>query len=71
MDRTRRHSARDAVRLDATLEAEHTDGTVTKHEIEIGPKAYASQHLKVRPGQVDLSADDLARFERERAHLAL
>ena len=52
------------------LEAHHLDGTATRHELEIGPKAYASQHLKVRPGQVDLSADDLARFERERAHLS-
>ena len=52
------------------LEAHHRDGTVTRHELKIGPKVYASQHLKVKPGQVDLSADDLARFERERAHLA-
>jgi len=52
------------------VEAHHRDGTVTRHEREIGPKAYASQHLKVKPGQVDLSADDLARFERERAHLS-
>jgi len=52
------------------LEAHHTDGTVTPHEFEIGPKAYASQHLKVKPGQVDLSADDLARFERERVNLS-
>ena len=52
------------------LEAHHRDATVTRHELEIGPKAYASQHLKVKPGQVDLSANDLARYERERAHLA-
>ena len=51
------------------LEAHHTDGAVTQHDLEIGPKAYASQHLKVKPGQVELSADDFARFERERAHL--
>jgi len=37
--------------------------------ISVAPKEYASQHLKVKPGQVDLSAEDLARYERERAHL--
>jgi murein DD-endopeptidase MepM/ murein hydrolase activator NlpD len=52
------------------VEAQRLDGTVTRHECEIGPKAYASQHLKVKPGQVDLSADDLARYERERSHLS-
>jgi len=39
------------------------------HEIIVTPKTYASQHLKVKPGQVDLSPEDLARFKRERAHL--
>ena len=36
----------------------------------IQPHHYAEQRLKVAPGQVDLSKDDLARYERERAHLA-
>jgi murein DD-endopeptidase MepM/ murein hydrolase activator NlpD len=36
----------------------------------IAPFRYAEQKLKVAPGQVDLSAKDLARYERERAHLA-
>ena len=38
-------------------------------EIDVAPKQYATQHLKVAPGKVDLSKEDLARYERERAHL--
>jgi murein DD-endopeptidase MepM/ murein hydrolase activator NlpD len=41
-----------------------------RHAIRIEHKAYAEQHLKVAPGMVDLSPEDLARHERERAHLA-
>ena len=36
----------------------------------IGSRQYATQHLTVKPGQVELSAEDLARHELERAHLA-
>jgi hypothetical protein len=36
----------------------------------IAPVRYAEQQLKVAPGKVDLSAADLARYERERVHLA-
>jgi murein DD-endopeptidase MepM/ murein hydrolase activator NlpD len=37
--------------------------------LAIGPKGYATQHLSVKPEQVELSPADLARYERERAHL--
>ena len=51
------------------LEVEHADGKREQLEVKVAAKAYASQHLKVPPGQVELSAEDLARHERERAHL--
>jgi murein DD-endopeptidase MepM/ murein hydrolase activator NlpD len=37
---------------------------------QIKPFRYAEQRLKVAPGHVDLSADDTARYERERVRLA-
>ncbi|MEO8132606.1 MAG: peptidoglycan DD-metalloendopeptidase family protein [Betaproteobacteria bacterium] len=36
----------------------------------VGRKRYATQSLTVKPGQVDLSPEDLARYETERAHLS-
>lgn len=36
----------------------------------VAPKKYLEQHLKVSPRTVDLSPEDMARFERERVHLA-
>jgi len=36
---------------------------------EIKPFRYAEQRLKVAPDHVDLSAEDTARYERERAHI--
>lgn len=51
------------------LKVDHFDGRREQFEVEVQSKEYASQHLKVPPGQVDLSAEDLARYERERTHL--
>ena len=51
------------------VEAEQAGGEVERFEIAVAPKEYASQHLKVPPGQVDLSKEHLARYERERVHL--
>ena len=36
----------------------------------IDPKRYAEQRLTVAPGKVDLSRQDIERYERERTHLA-
>lgn len=38
-------------------------------EVAVEPKAYGTIRLKVPRAQVDLSAEDLARYTRERAHL--
>ncbi len=63
------------IRLDAQpgvreLVAEHADGSVARLPLEIAAVRYSEQRLRVAPGKVDLSAKDLARYERERAHLA-
>src|SRR5688500_6943346 len=52
-----------------TVEVERPERKVDRHEVTVASKTYAAQHLKVPPRQVELSAEDLARYERERAHL--
>jgi len=52
------------------VEARRADGRVERFEIAVGRKAYATQHLKVPRGKVELTPEDLARYERERAHMA-
>lgn len=54
----------------ATLEVQRRGAPPSTLTFAIKRYAYAEQRLKVAPGQVDLSADDLARYERERDHLA-
>ena len=49
-----------------TVEAPGSDARTIDYTIR--PKKYAEQRLKVEPKHVELSPEDLARFERERAH---
>ena len=37
-------------------------------DLQVQPHRYAEQRLTVAPGQVDLSAENLARYQREKAH---
>ena len=47
-----------------------TDGVTHVLAYQIHPHRYAEQRLTVAPGHVDLSAEALARHQRERAHQA-
>src|SRR6185369_12082552 len=49
-----------------TVEAPGSDARTIAYTIRA--KKYAEQRLKVEPKHVELSPEDLARFERERAH---
>jgi murein DD-endopeptidase MepM/ murein hydrolase activator NlpD len=55
-----------------TLQLRVDDGVGSSRRlpIEVRDHRYAEQRLSVPPGKVDLSPEDLARFERERRHLA-
>lgn len=46
-------------------------GTPKQVAYKVAPKQYVEQRLKVAPGTVDLSPENEARYERERAHLAV
>lgn len=53
----------------ASLTVQYAGQTHTEVGFQIKPFRYTEQRLKVAPGQVDLSAEDAARYELERAHL--
>jgi murein DD-endopeptidase MepM/ murein hydrolase activator NlpD len=56
---------------EARIQLRPADGGAAREvAYTIASKRYAEQHLKVAPRHVDLSPEDLARHERERAHLA-
>jgi murein DD-endopeptidase MepM/ murein hydrolase activator NlpD len=52
------------------LEVRREDGAPARVAFAVASVRYAEQRLKVAPGKVDLSPQDLARHERERAHSA-
>lgn len=54
----------------ATLEVERPGRQAERKTFVIESFRYAEQRLKVAPGHVELSPEDLARYEREREHLA-
>ncbi len=56
---------------DASISVRRSDGGAQRRiEYAVAPKRYSEQQLKVAPGTVDLSPENQARYERERAHLA-
>ena len=55
---------------EAGIAVQMAEGGQRKVSYTIAPKRYLEQRLTVAPGTVDLSPEDEARYERERAHLA-
>jgi murein DD-endopeptidase MepM/ murein hydrolase activator NlpD len=53
---------------EASITVQAADGNRRDMAYTIAPKRYSEQQLKVEPRTVDLSPEDLARYERERAH---
>ena len=54
----------------AQITVRAADGSTRTVAFTVAPKRYSEQRLNVAPGTVDLSPEDQARFERERAHQA-
>ncbi|NMM05188.1 M23 family metallopeptidase [Polaromonas sp.] len=55
---------------EASIAVQTAQGGQRQIPYTVAPKRYLEQRLKVAPGTVDLSPEDQARYERERAHLA-
>ena len=53
-----------------SISVELENGGTRQIDYHVGSKKYLEQHLKVAPGTVDLSAENEARYQRERAHQA-
>lgn len=53
---------------EAKITVQAADGSRRDIAYSIAAKRYSEQQLKVEPRTVDLSPEDLARYERERAH---
>ena len=56
---------------EASIAVQAPEGSQRPLGYTVAPKRYSEQQLKVSPRTVDLSAEDLARYERERAHQAV
>lgn len=50
------------------IQVQSGGGPLRTFDYEVRPKKYLEQRLRVAPGQVDLSPEDQARYEREREH---